>query len=346
MCNVEQRLIASPNRERMHRIGRRSRTWFSGNPGSPGIEKLVSSAIFWTSFCASLHFYMRNQPLPACLCRLAWSVCACMLIVILDFTALTASSRHDVESSHVPPCLSSILSPKIWTDSPRAHPRPNLPQTLANPQNPIHQQPIRRPLNLKVPEKRVRAEQAQHLVQRVVALAVGLGALGRRQRGRRQCVGRAARARAQRQEREVADQPKVGLGVEDGVVGLVGGGGLVGSAWPWRSAIERERAWRRWRRMNVWKGGGKGEGRRRIENGQLTGILLCWDAMRLGWLEIGHGVGDGRQQGGVRWPSSSSVVVAPPAVYPIDARFVASMTTIDRMLTQPHVSLWIGDERR
>jgi hypothetical protein len=29
--------------------------WFRGKPGSPGIAKLVSSAIFWTSFCASLN---------------------------------------------------------------------------------------------------------------------------------------------------------------------------------------------------------------------------------------------------------------------------------------------------
>ena len=29
-------------------------TWLRGNPGSPGMEKLLSRAIFWTSFCASL----------------------------------------------------------------------------------------------------------------------------------------------------------------------------------------------------------------------------------------------------------------------------------------------------
>lgn len=29
-------------------------TWFRGNPGSPGMEKLLSRAIFWTSFWASL----------------------------------------------------------------------------------------------------------------------------------------------------------------------------------------------------------------------------------------------------------------------------------------------------
>ena len=32
----------------------KTRTWLRGNPGSPGMEKLVSRAMFWTSFCASL----------------------------------------------------------------------------------------------------------------------------------------------------------------------------------------------------------------------------------------------------------------------------------------------------
>lgn len=33
---------------------RGGRTWLSGNPGSPGMEKLLSRAMFWTSFWASL----------------------------------------------------------------------------------------------------------------------------------------------------------------------------------------------------------------------------------------------------------------------------------------------------
>jgi len=59
--------------------------------------------------------------------------------------------------------------------SPSTHPRPNLPQTLTHPQNPINHQPIRRALYLEVAKKRVRAEQAENLVQRIVALRVRLG---------------------------------------------------------------------------------------------------------------------------------------------------------------------------
>jgi hypothetical protein len=138
--------------------GRGERTWFRGNPGSPGIAKLLSSAMFWTSFCASLpdrrisifiHPLILQLPIPTLIPN---------LVPIL--------------TSH----LSKSNSPQSETTSniPSRHPRSHLPQTLANPQDPINQQPVRRALDLEIPEERIRAEQAQHLVQRIVALVIGL----------------------------------------------------------------------------------------------------------------------------------------------------------------------------
>jgi len=54
------------------------------------------------------------------------------------------------------------------------HPPLDLPQTLAHKQNPINQQPVRRPLDLEIPEKRIRAKQREHFVERVVRFAVGV----------------------------------------------------------------------------------------------------------------------------------------------------------------------------
>lgn len=73
-------------------------------------------------------------------------------------------------------------------------------------------------MDLEIPEKSVRPEQTQHFVERIVALAVWLRALRRGDlRGvkERQSVCGPAGACAEGEEREVADEADVGLGVED-----------------------------------------------------------------------------------------------------------------------------------
>lgn len=50
----------------------------------------------------------------------------------------------------------------------------HLPQTLTNEQNPINQQPIRGPLDLEVPEKRIGAEEREDFVERVVRLVISV----------------------------------------------------------------------------------------------------------------------------------------------------------------------------
>jgi len=165
------------------------RTWLSGKPGSPGIAKLLSNAIFWTSFCASL--LQHNSSAPA--------------------------SSHN----SIPPQSSSTTTASSSRDGinkPSTHPRPNLPQTFTHKQNPIDQQPIRGPLDFKIPKERIRPEQTQHFIKRVVALAVRLGALRcgyltRIQGGEGVCG--AAGACAQGEEGEVAYEAHVGLRVEN-----------------------------------------------------------------------------------------------------------------------------------
>lgn len=139
------------------------------------------------------------------------------------------SHGHTATRSHLAP-----VRPKPQTEIniPSTHRRPHLPQALAHPQNPIHKQTIRISLNLKVSEEGVGAEQAEHLVKRIVGLAIWLWRLGGCERwlgGEGVCW--AAGARAEGEEGEVADQAGGGLGVEDGVVGLWGGRVSAGRVW-------------------------------------------------------------------------------------------------------------------
>ena len=65
-----------------------------------------------------------------------------------------------------------------------------LSQTLADEQDAINQQPIRRALDLEIPKERVGAEQRQDLVHGIVRFRVGIGR-DREREGRvdRECVG-------------------------------------------------------------------------------------------------------------------------------------------------------------
>jgi hypothetical protein len=126
------------------------------------------------------------------------------LLSVLPYITITISNWSNLDSqAHPPPARSQ---PQTKTNIPSTHRRPNLPQTLAHPQNPIHKQTIGISLNLKVPKEGVCAEQAEHLVQRIVGLAIWLWRLGGREGwlgGESEC--RAAGARAEGEEGEVAD---------------------------------------------------------------------------------------------------------------------------------------------
>jgi hypothetical protein len=105
----------------------------------------------------------------------------------------------------------------------------DLGQAVGHEPDAVHQQPVGGALDLKVAEEGVSAEQRQHLVQDVVALRVGVRRLvgGEGLVRERERVDGAADLGAEREEREVADQPGGWLGgVEDGVVGLGGCGGV------------------------------------------------------------------------------------------------------------------------
>jgi hypothetical protein len=152
------------------------------------MAKLLSNAMFCTSFCASLSQH-NHQPKPPVFNSSPSSSSS--------ITTVTATERDN---------------------KPNAHPAPNLPQTLTHEQNPINQQPIGRPLDLKIPKERIRPKQTEYFIKRIVALAVRLGALRcgdlRGVQGG-QSVGGAAGACAQGEEWEVAYEAHVGLGVED-----------------------------------------------------------------------------------------------------------------------------------
>jgi hypothetical protein len=93
-------------------------------------------------------------------------------------------------------------------------------------------------LDLKVAEEGVGAEQGEHLIEDVVRLGVGVGRLAGRQRRVRggEWIDGSADLGAEREEREVADEARrVGIRVEDGVVGLdegVAGSALAGKLAP------------------------------------------------------------------------------------------------------------------
>jgi hypothetical protein len=137
-------------------------TWLRGKPGSPGIAKLLSSAMFWTSFCASLLFHARQHT----------SISSHAFLLI---SSMRKAPRQPRAIAHLPGTsdspfqfpISNAFPPtpkQKRSHSPRIHVRPNLPQTLTNPQNPINQQPIRRTLDLKIPEECIRPEQTQNLI--------------------------------------------------------------------------------------------------------------------------------------------------------------------------------------
>ena len=57
---------------------------------------------------------------------------------------------------------------------PPPHPRLNLAQNLAHEQNAVDHDPVRRALDLEVAKERVRAEEGENFVERVVGLMVRL----------------------------------------------------------------------------------------------------------------------------------------------------------------------------
>lgn len=98
----------------------------------------------------------------------------------------------------------------------------DLGEAVAEEPDAVDEQAVGGALDLKVAEKGVGAEEGDDLVEDVVALRVRVGGLGGGE-GRAwdgQGVGRAADLCAQGQERKVANQPGLGLRVEDGIVGL------------------------------------------------------------------------------------------------------------------------------
>lgn len=98
----------------------------------------------------------------------------------------------------------------------------DLGETVAEEPDAVDEQAVGGALDLKVAEEGVGAEQREDLVEDVVALRVRVRALGGGQGRVRdgKGVGRAADLGAEGQQGEVANQPGIGLRVEDGVVGL------------------------------------------------------------------------------------------------------------------------------
>lgn len=92
----------------------------------------------------------------------------------------------------------------------------NLVQAVAEEPNAIDEQSICMALDLKVSEKGVCAEQRDDLVENIVAFTIGVGRLVGRQRRRREGkrVGWAADLCAQRQDRDVSYQSRIGVRVE------------------------------------------------------------------------------------------------------------------------------------
>lgn len=102
---------------------------------------------------------------------------------------------------------------------------PDLGQAVADEPDAIDEQAVGIALQLKVAEECVCAEEGEHLVEDVVALGLGIGRLvgGQGRVRERECVRGPAGLCAQRKQGEVPNQARlVGVGVEDGVVGLQG----------------------------------------------------------------------------------------------------------------------------
>ena len=85
----------------------------------------------------------------------------------IKLISVTARLRRRVCSITV---SSAIVLPNHMNNIglPQAHPRLNLPQTLAHPQNAINKQSIRRPPDLEVAEECIRPEESKDLIQWVV----------------------------------------------------------------------------------------------------------------------------------------------------------------------------------
>jgi len=96
----------------------------------------------------------------------------------------------------------------------------NLWQNILHKQYPINQHPIRRSLDLEIPEKSIRPKQTQDFIERIVGFMAGIyvGVCGTCGEGW-ELQGGAAGACAEGEEREVADEVLVGFVEEDGVVG-------------------------------------------------------------------------------------------------------------------------------
>lgn len=90
-------------------------------------------------------------------------------------------------------------------------------QAVAEEPDAIDEQPVGMPLDFKIAEECVCAEQRDDLVENIVAFAIRVGRLVGRQRLRRlgQRVGGAADLCAQRQDWDVSNQPGIGVRVED-----------------------------------------------------------------------------------------------------------------------------------
>jgi hypothetical protein len=164
------------------------------------MEKLLSRAMFWTSFWALLfpHTYQQTSQ---------------------NHTLSPHTRIHNHISQPSPIQPSNPKQTQMQHSLPRVHLERNLPQTLTNPKNPINQQPIRGALDLKIPKERIRPIQAQYLVQRIVLLAVLFGREVRGEGGEREGVCGPAGLGAEGEEGEVAyywgGGGGEGVGVED-----------------------------------------------------------------------------------------------------------------------------------
>ena len=83
--------------------------------------------------------------------------------------------------------------------------RLDLAQAVAHEPDTVHQQPIRRALDLKVAEESVRTEQGEHFIEDVVAFAVWVGRFEGWHIAWGESVGGTAGLGTEREQREVAD---------------------------------------------------------------------------------------------------------------------------------------------